>query len=459
MAAASAVVELSTWADAALDAATSAKFFRDGDDGAGGAISSFSWPEAGRTPSRLFDQSEVQALCEQYKVPSQSYIPMCLDRRWVVCQTPPEGAIFVYADALEAGMRFPLHGFYVEVLRHYGLAPSQLAPDAWRYMAAFVMLSQDAGVEPSLPAFRAFFSICTHDGAAVGWHHFRPRPGSSGLFSAIGKVPRSPDPEWKSRFFILRPRSPSTRPWPFPVKWGKPTRAAVRMPVVTADTDMVMKKLLDRERRLLSRLSSPVAGAGAGPPPPLPPPLSPPPPPPQPLSPPPPPPPQEPPRKRTRWRELLDCVAEASELAEKATAELDEMGNEVLATRGEVAELKDALSAANAQHAAEVRRLADGHREAEARAAENHKAEMTKLQDKHAAAVALLKEEQAAIVDRLKEERAAVKDAADKEVLDTKKKIVLRLFPKMDVSLLERPKLKGDVAAATATPKGEGRRS
>jgi hypothetical protein len=50
-----------------------------------------------------------------------------------------------------------------------------------------------------------------------------------------------------------------------------------------------------------------------------------------------------------------------------------------------------------------------------------------------------------------------VKDAADKEVQDTKKSIVLRLFPKLDVSLLERPKLKGDLAAATGKPKGEER--
>jgi hypothetical protein len=453
MAAGSSVVELCTLADAKLDAATSAKFFRD-DDGAGGAISSFSWPEAGRTSSRLFDQSAVQALCEKYKVPAE-YTPMSLDGRWMACQTPPEDTIFVYADALEAGMRIPLHDFYVEVLGHYGLAPSQLAPDAWRYLAAFVLLSQDAGVEPTLPAFRSFFSICTHDGGSVGWHHFRSRPGSC-LFN--GKVPRSPDPEWKSRFFLLR--SPSTRPWPCAVKWGKPSRAAVRMPVVTGDTDMVMKKLQDSVMLFLSRRSLHVAppqvgltltpqqkhervkvgaaGAAAGPP----------------QQQPPPPPPT---RKRKSlsdthiWgRELVNCIEEASELAKKAMAELDEQGKEVLATRGEVAQLKQAVSAANVRHAAEVRRLADDHRKAAERAAEHHKAEIAELQDEHAAAVARLKEEHAADVAR-------VKDAADKEVQDTKKSIVLRLFPKLDVSLLERPKLKGDLAAATRTPKGEGR--
>ncbi|OQU81154.1 hypothetical protein SORBI_3006G019000 [Sorghum bicolor] len=445
------VVELCTLADAELDAATSAKFFRD-DDGPGGAISSFSWPEAGRTSSRLFDQSALQALCEKYKVPAE-YTPVCLDGRWMACQTPPEDTIFVYADALEAGMRIPLHDFYVEVLGHYGLAPSQLEPDAWRYMAAFLMLSMDADVEPSLPAFRSFFSICTHDGGSVGWHHFRSRPGSC-LFNV--KVPGSPDPdpEWKSRFFLLR--SPSTRPppWPCAVKWGKPSKAAVRMPVVTGDTDMVMKKLQDSVMLFLSRsrLSLPVApqqvdltitpqqnhklvkvgagaaGAAAEPPPPPPPTTT-----------------QEPTRKRKSYSDthtLVDSIAEALELAKTAMAELDEQGNELLATRAEVALLKEAL--------AEVRRLAD----------EASTAHVDKVKAECASVVANLKKQHAAAVARLKEEHAAdvagVKDAADKEVRETKKKMVLRLFPKLDVSLLdlEGPKLKGDPDAA-GTPKGE----
>jgi hypothetical protein len=155
---------------------------------------------------------------------------------------------------------------------------------------------------------------------------------------------------------------------------------------------------------------------------------------------------------------------------------------------GDVAQLKEALSVANAHHAAEVRRLADEHHKARTAHGEEMKAErasvVAKLQEEHAAAVARLtehlnkehadgvarlKEKHAAEVGRLaddkaeraaevaklqddvarlKEEHAAdvarVKDAADKEVQDAKKNIVLRLFPKLDVSLLERPKLKGD---------------
>ena len=92
---------------------------------------------------------------------------------------------------------------------------------------------------------------------------------------------------------------------------------------------------------------------------------------------------------------IADCIAEASELAKKAMTELDEKGKELQATRGEVAhlkeqvravrdkhagdvaQLKEALSVANAHRAAEVRRLADEHHEARTAHDKEMKAERT----------------------------------------------------------------------------------
>ncbi|TVU43044.1 hypothetical protein EJB05_09480, partial [Eragrostis curvula] len=161
------------------------------------------------------------------------------------CAPPPEGFVCVYTDALDAGMRVPLHGFHAALLRHYGLAPAQLAPNAWRYVAAFVLLCQDAGVEPMLSVFQHFFSICTHKGDAAGWHHFKPsnHAGSSRrLFS--GKISKTMYAGWKNRFFFLK--APQDAPWPCPVKWGKPTRVAVRKPGLTAAASAAVEKLLDR---------------------------------------------------------------------------------------------------------------------------------------------------------------------------------------------------------------------
>ncbi|CAN6360808.1 unnamed protein product [Urochloa humidicola] len=223
----SSVVELITAAE--LDTATSAMFFHD--DGARAA--DFSWPEAEKTMSKLTSQGALRALCDRYHIPAD-YTPLAAADGWAACRAPPEGSICVYAEALEAGMRFPLHDFYASVLRHLGLAPTQLAPNAWRYMAGFVLLCGDAGVEPMLSAFFSFFFVCTRKRYSLGcgWHYFKPYavPLGSGrrrhLFSA-GKLPRSPD--WKSMFFFLR-SPPSNTTWPCPVLWGKPSRAAVRKP-------------------------------------------------------------------------------------------------------------------------------------------------------------------------------------------------------------------------------------
>ena len=71
----------------------------------------------------------------------------------------PRGTIYVYEQALEAGMRVPLHGFLCEVLAHFGIASSRIAPNGWRAMAGFIVLSHFTGVAPSLPVFRHFFML------------------------------------------------------------------------------------------------------------------------------------------------------------------------------------------------------------------------------------------------------------------------------------------------------------
>ncbi|TVU13247.1 hypothetical protein EJB05_40783, partial [Eragrostis curvula] len=199
-------------------------------------VAALSWPEAEEITSTLTGAKKLQALCKEYNVPDV-YTPYSAGEK-PAC-TAEDNAISVYADAFEAGMRFPLHQFYVEVLRHYGIAPSQLAPNAWSYMAFFVLICADAGVEPSLPVFQSFL-VLTHNGEL---YHFRPYSSNNQppLFRTGTPVYR---PGWKSRFFFLRP--PGTMPWPCPVKWGKPSRAAIRKPTLTTSERTAKQKLLDR---------------------------------------------------------------------------------------------------------------------------------------------------------------------------------------------------------------------
>ena len=59
--------------------------------------------------------------------------------------------------SLQNGLRFPLPGFVLELLHDYGVAPSQLAPNAWRIIAAFYIGCHIIGVAPTSRLFRSFF--------------------------------------------------------------------------------------------------------------------------------------------------------------------------------------------------------------------------------------------------------------------------------------------------------------
>ncbi|CAN6234357.1 unnamed protein product [Urochloa humidicola] len=208
-----------------LDEATKRLFFSDGDSGAAAASS---WPAAEAIASTLRSQTDLHALCNTYGV-RREYKPVCAShagRR--ASQAPPPGssdALCVYAAALDAGLRFPMHELYPRVLRHYNLAPSQLSPNAWGYLAAFVLRCKDAGVEPLVSAFRHFFTICAQNAAGrqAGWHHFQPYADKGRRLFTENLPSRS---GWKSRFFFLEP--PLGKNWSCPVKWGKPRREDAR---------------------------------------------------------------------------------------------------------------------------------------------------------------------------------------------------------------------------------------
>jgi hypothetical protein len=149
-------------------------------------------------------------------------------------------------------MRVPLHPFYSKLLRHYGLAPSQLTPNSWRFMAAFIVLCSDAGLKPRLLVFRQFFSVCacTH-GNRDGWYIIKPRKMSEDgwrgrLFSTSSwQLPKKDG--WKARFFFL---SSPTGNWPCPITWGKPTREADSDPNLSIKAKEDIQKLWNMQGSL-----------------------------------------------------------------------------------------------------------------------------------------------------------------------------------------------------------------
>jgi hypothetical protein len=245
-----------------LDTATS-PYFADGGD-AGVAFG----PTAEQTKSALTSVATLRSICNKYGIPND-YTPRCANNL-AACTPPPEGsnALCVYAAALDAGMRFPLHDFYLAVLKHYGLAPTQLKPNAWRYMAGFVSLCEDAGVAPLLSVFQYFFSICVDK--KDGWHHFTPcllppltsGGGGGGRLFTGGKMPSYAG--WKSRFFFVEP--PPATAWPCSSKWGRPFIASVIRPVTTSDAVMAIRALQDRAGSTGIDIMAFLAVAGRNPP-------------------------------------------------------------------------------------------------------------------------------------------------------------------------------------------------
>ena len=88
-------------------------------------------------------------------------------------KTPPEGYVGIYHQFLKAGLRFPVFDFLKTVLSHYKLHIAQLAPNSFRKIICFVMLSRALGVTPSLTLFRHFYvTLNTGD-----WVSFTRRQG------------------------------------------------------------------------------------------------------------------------------------------------------------------------------------------------------------------------------------------------------------------------------------------
>jgi hypothetical protein len=185
--------------------------------------------------SVLRTQEEVDAVCKKYGVPKDLYSARPAgDLR--ASSSPPLGAICVYAHALEAGMRLPLHSFFSEALTHFSIAPTQLAPNGWRIMAAFLVLCHSSGVPPSLAVFRHFFLLSVVNHKHKGWYFFRSKDTSGLRFSGLPHCIK----DWKPGFFFLS----STTPWPCPVEWSEPSKSSFMDPVLTGEEKKWAGKLL-----------------------------------------------------------------------------------------------------------------------------------------------------------------------------------------------------------------------
>ncbi|THU60991.1 hypothetical protein C4D60_Mb07t18580 [Musa balbisiana] len=66
--------------------------------------------------------------------------------------------------ALEAGLRLPVLPVIGDCLRYWGILPSQVSLNSWRYLVALIWECQGARIEPSQSLFRACFRLCKGQG-------------------------------------------------------------------------------------------------------------------------------------------------------------------------------------------------------------------------------------------------------------------------------------------------------
>ncbi|XP_048539235.1 uncharacterized protein LOC125518441 [Triticum urartu] len=194
-----------------------------------------------RVISSLRTQDAVDALCRKHGLPTAYTARPAGDG--AAFTPPPERAVSLYAHALEAGVRFPLHSFFSQALTHFRLAPGQLTPSGWRVLVGFVVLCHDAGVQPSRDVFCYFFSLCPYTSGRYG---FRAKHDGCALFK--GWYFSGSEETWKDRFFFLT----SPEPWSCPVFWGeRPSKykrswiARDEAPALTTQQKKTVAKLLD----------------------------------------------------------------------------------------------------------------------------------------------------------------------------------------------------------------------
>ncbi|KAL4581969.1 hypothetical protein LXL04_006503 [Taraxacum kok-saghyz] len=110
-------------------------------------------------------------------------------------KNPPEGFVGIYHQFLKAGLRFPVFDFLKTVLSYYNLHIAQLAPNSFRKIICFVMLSRALGVPPNLTLFRPFYVTLN----AGDWISFTRRQGVDDICDGIPSSIK----RWKPEFIFV----------------------------------------------------------------------------------------------------------------------------------------------------------------------------------------------------------------------------------------------------------------
>ncbi|CAH9103638.1 unnamed protein product, partial [Cuscuta europaea] len=111
----------------------------------------------------------------------------------------PSGYFTVHLDAMDHGLRFPLHPFFVEYLNWVGLLPCQVTPNGFYLIAGFLPHYKILGLGVSVGLFMHLFQIELNSSLEnQGYALISQRSGRNGFHHTP-----SSHHEWKHKFVFV----------------------------------------------------------------------------------------------------------------------------------------------------------------------------------------------------------------------------------------------------------------
>ena len=100
--------------------------------------------------------------------------------------------------AFDDGLRFPLYPFIKEVLQHFNVCPSQLAPNGWGILVGPLTFFRDRGL--GVPNVAYLLYLFSPKETAEGFLYFSRRSGAPLVISDLPSSHRL----WKGRYFFVK---------------------------------------------------------------------------------------------------------------------------------------------------------------------------------------------------------------------------------------------------------------
>ncbi|VFQ86413.1 unnamed protein product [Cuscuta campestris] len=104
-----------------------------------------------------------------------------------------------HVASLEGGIIFPLRPLLVEICNKINLLPSQLTPNAHRFLDFFVNICESLKIKPSLDLFLHMYDVLLGTSNCPGFVYFHSRANSKGFLTGLPPSHK----KWKQRFVFI----------------------------------------------------------------------------------------------------------------------------------------------------------------------------------------------------------------------------------------------------------------